>query len=57
MFLKEIKSDTIIEIDSITRFEVIDDTGRAYVKYNTNVLFSLQDDKTTLKIFIKNNKE
>lgn len=57
MILKEIKSDTIIEIDSIKRFEVIDETGRAYVKYNTNVSFSLQDDKTTLKIFIKNNKE
>ena len=39
----------------VTRFEVIDDTGRAYVKYlkdNEGVKFSLQDDDRTLKVFV-----
>ena len=39
----------------VTRFEVIDDTGRAYVKYlkdDERVKFGLQDDDRTLKVFI-----
>jgi hypothetical protein len=39
----------------VTRFEVIDATGRAYVKYlkdNERVKFGLQDDDRTLKVFI-----
>lgn len=40
--------------DTITRLEVIDETGRAYVKYNiVDVELSLQDDARTLKIFLK----
>jgi hypothetical protein len=40
---------------SVTRFEVIDDTGRAYTKYlkdGERVKYSLQDDDRTLKVFI-----
>ena len=42
---------------SVTRFEVIDDTGRAYTKYlkdGERVKYSLQDDDRTLKVFIDN---
>jgi hypothetical protein len=37
------------------RFEVIDDSGRAYVKYldkDEGIKYSLQDDDKTLKVFI-----
>ena len=40
---------------SINRLEVIDDTGRALVKYldkDERVRYSLQDDDRTLKVFI-----
>ena len=40
---------------SVTRFEVIDDTGRAYTKYlkdDERVKFGLQDDDRTLKVFV-----
>lgn len=39
----------------VTRFEVIDDSGRGYVKYlkdNERVKYGLQDDDRTLKVFI-----
>ena len=39
----------------VNRFEVIDKSGRAYVKYLKNderVKFGLQDDDRTLKVFI-----
>jgi len=41
----------------VTRFEVIDDTGRAYVKYlhrdlGEGIKYSLQDEDRTLKVFI-----
>ena len=39
----------------INRFEVIDDTGRAYTKYlkdDERVRYMLQDDNRTLKVFI-----
>ena len=39
----------------VNRFEVIDDTGRAYVKYlkeGEGIKYSLQDDNRTLKVFI-----
>lgn len=44
--------------NAVNRLEVIDDTGRAYVKgemYSTpvNVQLSLQDDNRTLKIFVQ----
>ena len=39
----------------VNRFEVIDDTGRAYTKYlkdDERVRYMLQDDNKTLKVFI-----
>lgn len=43
------------KMKSVTRFEVIDDTGRAYVKYrgkDEKIKYCLQDDDRTLKVFI-----
>ena len=37
----------------VTRFEVIDENGRVYSKWNCNVELSYQDDGKTLKVFIK----
>ena len=40
---------------SINRFEVIDETGRAYTKYlkdGEGIKYSLQDEDKTLKVFI-----
>jgi hypothetical protein len=37
------------------RFEVIDENGRQYVKYNCIVDFQFQDNNKTLKIICKNN--
>ena len=39
----------------VNRFEVVDDTGRAYVKYldkHEGIKYSLQDNNRTLKVFI-----
>jgi len=39
----------------VNRFEVIDESGRAYVKYLDNdeaIRYNLQDDERTLKVFI-----
>ena len=38
--------------ENITRFEVIDDSGRAYTSWNREIELSLQDDGKTLKVFI-----
>jgi hypothetical protein len=40
---------------NVTRFEVIDNKGRTYVKYldkDDGIKYSLQDDDRTLKVFI-----
>ena len=37
----------------VTRFEVIDENGRAYTKHNCKIELSYQDDGRTLKVFIK----
>ena len=37
----------------VTRFEVIDENGRAYTNQNCKVELSYQDDGRTLKVFIK----
>ena len=40
---------------AVNRFEVIDDTGRAYVKYldkDEGIKYALQDEDKTLKVFI-----
>ena len=47
--------EELAAMKSVTRFEVIDDTGRAYVKYlkdDEGIKYSLQDDNKTLKVFI-----
>lgn len=36
----------------VTRFEVIDESGRALVRYGVKVKLSLQDEIRTLKIFL-----
>ncbi len=42
----------------VTRVEVIDSNGRAYVKYKvSNVSISVQDNERTLKVFLKNENE
>ena len=43
----------VMQSETVTRFEVIDETGRAMVKYNVSVELSYQDDGRTLKIFLK----
>lgn len=47
--IKESREDT----STVTRFEVIDETGRAYVRYDVAVSVSFQDDDQTLKVFVK----
>lgn len=37
----------------VTRFEVIDENGRAYTDHYCKVELSYQDDGRTLKVFIK----
>jgi len=48
-------SDKLELMKKVTRFEVIDDSGRAYVKYlkeGEGIAYVLQDDERTLKVFI-----
>jgi len=43
------------KMKAVTRFEVIDETGLAYVKYldkSEGIKYSLQDEDNTLKVFI-----
>jgi len=42
---------------TLTRFEVIDEYGRAYSDHYCKVELSYQDDGKTLKVFIKSNKQ
>jgi hypothetical protein len=47
--------EELVEMKSVNRFEVIDETGRAYTKYlkdGEGIKYALQDDKRTLKVFI-----
>ena len=49
------KTEDVSKIEFVTRLEVVDSTGRAYVHYldeKESVRYSLQDDNRTLKIFI-----
>lgn len=41
----------------VTRFEVIDEEGRVYVRHDLEVQVQLQDDLRTLKIFVQKRKE
>lgn len=38
-----------------TRFEVIDDEGKTYVKYDCEVELLFQDDGQTIKMFVSKN--
>jgi len=41
-------------IETVTRLEIIDSDGRAFVRLDINgVTLSLQDDSRTLKVFIE----
>ena len=43
------------KMKAVTRFEVIDENGRAYVKYldkDEEIKYNLQDEDKTLKVFI-----
>lgn len=46
-----------MDLSKVTRFEVIDNAGRALVKYNVTVWAELQDDDRTLKIFVDDRKD
>jgi hypothetical protein len=47
-------ADIDLNLSEVTRVEVIDSSGRAYVALDIEeVELSLQDDDKTLKIFIK----
>ena len=44
--------------DKVTRFEVVDNNGRAYAKHDVQELkFQLQDDGRTLKAFVRFEEE
>ena len=45
--------DGTFKLPKVTRLEVIDRTGRAYVVHNSEVELSYQDNARTLKIFVK----
>lgn len=43
-----------MDLNNVNRIEVIDNNGRAYVKYDVeSVVMQLQDDGKTLKLFVK----
>lgn len=45
--------DTINEaFKNVTRFELIDESSRALVRYGIKIELSLQDETRTLKIFL-----
>jgi hypothetical protein len=43
--------------ERVTRVEVIDETGRAYSRWNVYVRAMCQDDGRTLKLFIDGDKQ
>lgn len=45
--------EDMADTSKVTRFEVIDENGRAYTQRDCNVELSYQDDGRTLKVFIK----
>lgn len=49
-------TDVSVQIDrdlsSVTRVEVIDDSGRAYTKYGVKAEISMQDSNRTMKVFL-----
>lgn len=52
------QKDTMETLDKITRVEVIDAYGRAYVGYHLHsVKMAIQDDGRTLKLFISKTRK
>jgi hypothetical protein len=45
--------DSYESLPNVTRIEVIDETGRVYVRRSVDVAISQQDNHRTLKIFVK----
>ena len=50
------KADRRVRDKTINRFEVIDETGRAVVKYGVSVELLYQDDGRTLKVVLRDSK-
>jgi len=44
-------------VSAVNRIEIIDDSGRAYVKWGVDVELSYQDDGRTFKVFVTHNEE
>jgi hypothetical protein len=42
-----------VNTEKVTRFEVIDENGRPYVRYGVAVRLLVQDDGQTLKVFVR----
>jgi hypothetical protein len=53
---KYIHKDCLIHLPTITRVELIDETGRLIIKHNVECRISIQDNERTLKVFIKQMK-
>lgn len=59
---EDLHTDLAVDLTKITRLEVIDNTGRAWVggqPYDTlplEIKASIQDDGRTLKLFVKRNR-
>lgn len=45
-----------MELNKVTRFEVIDESGRLLVRYDIQLEAQVQDEGRTLKVFLKDNK-
>jgi hypothetical protein len=59
---KKSVGDSVMTIEDVNdlilrniRFEVIDPNGRQYATYDKHLVFSVQDDNKTLKIFVEDN--
>jgi hypothetical protein len=44
--------DFVEQLEDVTRFEVIDETGRALARYGVHVELHYQDNGRTLKVFL-----
>lgn len=51
-------ADSIETLQEVTRVEIIDETGRVYVRYNlSDVQLVTQDDGRTIKIFVRGKEQ
>jgi hypothetical protein len=56
-YIQSIADKEFEYLPGVTRFEVIDEQGRAYTRHGVDVRLSFQDDGRTLKVFIDKPKE